>query len=108
MMSRTVVLTPAAAAEVRKFMEEQDVAEEAGLRVAAIPGGCGGLQYGLNIDEEPEEDDEIVETEGVRVFVDPLSSQHLSGVELDYVTTAEGSGFIFKNPNSAGGCGCGH
>ena len=70
-------------------------------------GGCSGFQYGLNIEDTPADDDEILDLEGLRVFVDPFSAQYLEGVEIDYVTTMMGSGFTFSNPNSSGGCGCG-
>jgi iron-sulfur cluster assembly accessory protein len=103
----TITVTPNAVAEVRKFIEEQGALESAGLRVAVLPGGCSGFQYGLNIEDEPQDDDEIVELGGLKLFIDPFSEQYLNGVEIDYVTTMMGSGFTFKNPNAAGGCGCG-
>ena len=102
-----VKVTTTAVAEVRKFIDEQGAGETAGLRVAVLPGGCSGFQYGLNIEDEPQEDDEVQEVEGIRVFVDPFSAQYLNGVEIDYVTTMMGSGFTFNNPNASGGCGCG-
>jgi iron-sulfur cluster assembly accessory protein len=103
-----IVLTPVAAAEVKKFMAQESVAEtEGGLRVSVQPGGCSGFKYGLLIEEQPAEDDYIVEQEGVRVFIDPFSSQYLSGTTIDYVSSMQGSGFTFKNPNATGGCGCG-
>ena len=77
------------------------------LRVAVEGGGCSGFQYGLNIEDGPESDDEIFDLSGVRVFVDPFSAQYLEGVEIDYVSSMMGQGFSFKNPNAAGGCGCG-
>jgi iron-sulfur cluster assembly protein len=100
-------LTPTAVSTVQQFLEEQQAADGSGLRVAVLPGGCSGFQYGLNIEDSPESDDEILELEGLKVFVDPFSAQYLEGVEIDYVTTMMGSGFTFKNPNAAGGCGCG-
>jgi iron-sulfur cluster assembly accessory protein len=103
----TITVTPNAAEEVKKFMEEQGAANTAGLRVAVLPGGCSGFQYGLNIEDEPQDDDEVVDLSGLRLFVDPFSGQYLDGVEIDYVTTMMGSGFTFKNPNASGGCGCG-
>jgi iron-sulfur cluster assembly accessory protein len=103
----TIMVTSTAATEVRKFMEEQGAAGEAGLRVAVLPGGCSGFQYGLNIEDEAQEDDDVFEVNGVRLFVDPFSGQYLDGVEIDYVTSMMGAGFTFKNPNSGGGCGCG-
>ncbi len=102
-----IALTPTAVTTVQKFIEEHSSGEGAGLRVAVLPGGCSGFQYGLNIEESPETDDEVLEMEGLRVFVDPFSAQYLEGVEIDYVTTMMGSGFTFQNPNASGGCGCG-
>ena len=102
-----VSVTPTAVAEVRKYMEENGVGDQAGLRVGVLPGGCSGFQYGLNIEDEPAEDDIVLEANGLKLFVDPFSLQYLSGVEIDYVTTFQGSGFAFNNPNASGGCGCG-
>lgn len=94
--------------KVRSFMAEHGAGDDAGLRVSVLPGGCSGFQYGLNIEDTPEEDDEILDlTEGVRVFVDPFSAQYLEGVEIDYVTSMMGAGFTFHNPAASGGCGCG-
>src|SRR5688572_13582493 len=91
-----ISVTSTAVAEVRKYMEENGANEGAGLRVGVLPGGCSGFQYGL-----------IIEANGLRLFVDPFSMQYLGGVEIDYVTTFQGSGFTFNNPNASGGCGCG-
>lgn len=103
----TITVTPTAVTEVQRFIQEQGAAETAGLRVAVLPGGCSGFQYGLNIEDEAQDDDEIMNVNGLRLFVDPFSVQYLDGVEIDYVTTMMGSGFTFKNPNASGGCGCG-
>jgi iron-sulfur cluster assembly protein len=100
-------LTPTAVSKVQEFITEHGAGDVSGLRVAVLPGGCSGFQYGLNIEDEPESEDEVFDLEGVRVFVDPFSAQYLEGVEIDYVTSMMGSGFSFRNPNSAGGCGCG-
>jgi iron-sulfur cluster assembly protein len=103
-----VTLTETAVGKVNEFIAEHATSDDqAGLRVAVLPGGCSGFQYGLNIEDTPEEDDEIFELSGIRVFVDPFSAQYLDGVEIDYVSSMMGSGFAFKNPNAAGGCGCG-
>ncbi len=100
-------LTPGAAEKVRGFMSEQGAGEASGLRVAVLPGGCSGFQYGLNIEDTPESDDEIFELQGLKIFVDPFSAQYLEGVEIDYTTSFMGSGFTFRNPQATGGCGCG-
>ena len=103
-----VVITPVAATEVKRFMEAEGVtAEQGGLRVSVQPGGCSGFKYGLLIEDAAADDDLILDQEGFRVFVDPFSAQYLSGVTIDYVSSMQGSGFTFKNPNSTGGCGCG-
>ena len=103
-----VTVTPVAAAEVKRFMTAEGVdLAKAGLRVSVQPGGCSGFKYGLLIEDESADDDLIVEQGGVRIFVDPFSAQYLSGVTIDYVSSMQGSGFTFKNPNSTGGCGCG-
>ena len=102
-----VLMTATAAVEVRRYMEEQGAAAAAGLRVGVLPGGCSGFQYGLNIEDEPGEDDMVFEAQGIRLFVDPFSLQYLQGTEIDYVSTFQGSGFTFNNPNATGGCGCG-
>lgn len=102
-----IAVTAVAASEVRRYMEEQGASGQAGLRVGVLPGGCSGFQYGLNIEDEPAEDDLVLETAGLRLFVDPFSMQYLAGTEIDYVSTFQGSGFTFNNPNASGGCGCG-
>jgi len=103
-----VVITPVAATEVKKFMEAEGVTvEQGGLRVSVMPGGCSGFKYGLVIEDKSADDDLVVENDGFKVFVDPFSAQYLSGTIIDYVSSMQGSGFTFKNPNSTGGCGCG-
>jgi iron-sulfur cluster assembly accessory protein len=102
-----VMLSELAATEVRRYIEEQGAAETAGLRVGVLPGGCSGFQYGLNIEDEPGDDDMTFESQGIRLFVDPFSLQYLQGTEIDFVSTFQGSGFTFNNPNASGGCGCG-
>lgn len=103
-----VELTPEAAEKALVFMSDEDLSPEtAGLRVAVLPGGCSGFQYGLNLEEEPREDDEVVVSRGVRLFVDPFSVQYLKGTQIGYASSFQGSGFTFNNPNASGGCGCG-
>ena len=103
-----VTVTPVATTEVKKFMDAEGVAyDQGGLRVGIQPGGCSGFKYQLVIEDQPGEDDLVLPQEGFRVFVDPFSAQYISGVVIDYVTSMQGSGFTFKNPNATGGCGCG-
>ena len=101
-------LSDKAADEVRKFIAAEQVsADTAGLRVSVLPGGCSGFKYSLNIEERPLEDDMSFDVNGVRIFVDGFSAQYLTGVTIDYVSSMQGSGFTFSNPNASGGCGCG-
>jgi iron-sulfur cluster assembly protein len=103
-----LTLTDKAADEVRKFISAEQVpAETAGLRVSVLPGGCSGFKYSLNIEERALDDDMSFDLNGVRIFVDGFSAQYLSGVTIDYVSSMQGSGFTFTNPNASGGCGCG-
>ena len=104
----TVTITERASEQVKTFMQQEQVpADTAGLRVAVLPGGCSGFKYGLNIEERPFDDDIIFEAGGVKVFVDAFSAQYLNGTTIDYVSSLQGAGFTFTNPNSTGGCGCG-
>lgn len=102
-----LALTETAAQEVKKFIEAENVGAQGGLRVRVVPGGCSGFQYAMNIEEAPAANDEVIETGGLRVFVDMFSAQYLAGVQIDYVNSVMGSGFTFTNPNATGGCGCG-
>jgi iron-sulfur cluster assembly protein len=79
-----------------------------GLRVAIHGGGCSGFQYGLTFENNQKENDNVMEIDGLKVFVDAMSGMYLDGVKIDYVETLEGSGFKIENPNSTGTCGCGH
>jgi iron-sulfur cluster assembly accessory protein len=104
----SMTLTERAAEEVQKFIAQEQVpVETAGLRVSVLPGGCSGFKYSLNIEERALEDDVVHAVNGVLVFVDGFSAQYLTGVTIDYVTSMQGSGFTFTNPNATGGCGCG-
>ena len=102
-----MTLTDTAAEKVRDFIKDLKATENAGLRVSVLPGGCSGFQYGLNIEEKSEPDDEIFDIEGIKIFIDPFSSQNLDGIEIDYASSMMGQGFVFNNPNATGGCGCG-
>ncbi len=104
----TMEITEAAAAEIMKFMTgEEGLPETAGLRVRVVPGGCSGFQYSLNIEEDSRQGDNVLNQNGVRLFIDMFSGQYLNGVRIDYVSGVMGSGFTFTNPNATGGCGCG-
>jgi iron-sulfur cluster assembly accessory protein len=102
-----LTLTDNAVTEVRKFMVAESAGTEAGLRIRVVPGGCSGFSYSMQIEDAPRQGDEIMDHEGLRVFVDMFSRQYLEGVQIDYVNSVMGSGFTFNNPNASGSCGCG-
>jgi iron-sulfur cluster insertion protein len=77
------------------------------LRVFVSGGGCSGFQYGFTFDEVQNEDDTVMEKNGVSLLIDPMSYQYLIGAEIDYQENLEGSQFVIKNPNATTTCGCG-
>lgn len=102
-----VTLTEKAAEKVRELMTDPAQEGATGLRVQVTGGGCSGLSYKLKFEREPAEKDRELESQGVKVFIDPKSLLFVDGIEIDYYETMMGSGFQFKNPNATGSCGCG-
>ena len=107
-VSGPVIVTDAAAGKIQSLLAEEQK-NEAGLRVFVQGGGCSGFQYGLMIEEGlgDAESDRIFESNGVRLFVDPISVRYLSGAEVDFVDNLMGGGFTIRNPNAKTTCGCG-
>lgn len=101
-----IVLTKQAAAAVKNAMSRVGKIG-AGLRIMIEAGGCTGYKYLIGLDVEPRSDDAVIESGGVRVFVDPDSQPLLSGLRVDFVESLEGSGFTFENPNAVSKCSCG-
>ncbi|HEX2347082.1 MAG TPA: iron-sulfur cluster insertion protein ErpA [Ktedonobacterales bacterium] len=101
-----ITITSAAAEKVRELLDAEGNAE-LGLRIFVAGGGCSGLQYGMTLDET-QESDSIFETQGVRVLIDEMSAEYISGSEVDYVDSLMGAGFTVNNPNAVSTCGCGH
>ena len=101
-------VTVAAASKISELMVEENK-PEAGLRVFVQGGGCSGFQYGLMIDEGEGDasTDAVVEVNGVKLLVDPISARYLSGAEVDSVDNITGGGFTIKNPHAKSTCGCG-
>jgi len=99
-------LTENAVSAVKRFIDSADK-PIAGLRIKVESGGCSGLQYGMRLEENVAQDDEVVDFPGVKVLVDPSSAAMLIGVTVDFLDGLDGSGFKFENPNAAGSCGCG-
>src|SRR6476469_7491892 len=103
---RLIKVTPSAARKVSNLLTKQG--RPAGvLRVAVVGGGCSGLQYKMDLQDQPANRDILVESAGIRVVVDPKSALYVTGSELDYVEALQDGGFKVKNPNAATSCSCG-
>ncbi len=98
--------TDTAAGKVKELIEEENN-ESLMLRVFISGGGCSGFQYGFTFDEKTTDGDTIIERGGVKLLVDPMSIQYLTGAEIDYTEGLEGAQFVIRNPNAATTCGCG-
>ena len=101
-----VSLSPSAAQKVRELAVAQRNSDLM-LRIFIEGGGCSGFQYGFEFAEQPADDDAIVEKDGVKMVVDPMSYQYLMGAEVDYKNDLQGARFIINNPNATTTCGCG-
>jgi len=105
---QTVTATEAAAEQARELMDGEGMDEtEAGLRLYVQQGGCAGLSYGMRFEHEPEPEDEVFVSNGLRLFVDQSSLDYVSGSQLAYEGGLQGAGFHVQNPNVESECGCG-
>src|ERR1700730_5537960 len=102
----TLSLTDAAAMKLRELTAEE-TNPSVGLRVYVYSGGCSGFRYGMMIEDAPTEDDRILETNGVKVYVDGKSVDLLSGSQIDYVDSLIAAAFTVNNPNAVAACACG-
>jgi iron-sulfur cluster insertion protein len=101
-----LIFTDAAANKVKTLIEEEEN-PELRLRVYVTGGGCSGFQYGFTFDESQADDDTVIENDGVRLVVDPMSYQYLVGSTVDYSEGLKGAQFVINNPNASSTCGCG-
>lgn len=101
-----LIFTESAANKVRELIEEEGT-PDLKLRVFVSGGGCSGFQYGFTFDETTNDDDTVIEREGVVLLIDPMSLQYLVGAEIDYTDGLQGSQFVIRNPNATTTCGCG-
>ena len=105
-LATPVQLSDAAAAKVRQLMRDEGD-ETRMLRVYVQGGGCSGFEYGFDFEDKANDDDTVVENDGVKLLIDPLSFQYLMGAEIDYKEDLQGARFTISNPNAATTCGCG-
>jgi len=103
---QVMTVTPAAVERIKSLIENRGK-PTAGIRIGVRSKGCSGLSYTLEYADGQQPMDEVVETEGVKILIDPKASLFLIGTEMDYAEEQLKSGFVFKNPNEKGRCGCG-
>lgn len=106
----SISVSERAAERINEIRKEQNIADDALLRVGVVSGGCSGLTYELDFDTDPSKDDEkekFFEDKGIRLVVDMRSFLYLSGTTLDFTEGLNGEGFHFHNPNASRTCSCG-
>ena len=101
-----VSMTSRAAEKLKEIVVKQG-RDDLALRVYVTPGGCSGFSYGMTFAEGREDDDALIEQDGVRIVVDPMSAMYIKGSEIDFVDALMGGGFALRNPNAVSSCGCG-
>ncbi|MGM0589116.1 MAG: HesB/IscA family protein [Bacteroidota bacterium] len=108
----SITISDKAAERIQKIRSEKNVSDQAYLRIGVVSGGCSGLTYDLDFDEEfngPAEDsqEQVFEDHGIKCVVDMRSFLYLAGTKLDYSEGLDGQGFHFHNPNASRTCSCG-
>ena len=105
-MESPLIFTDSAASKVKSLIDEEGN-PDLKLRVLVQGGGCSGFQYGFTFDEDVNEDDTVLDKNGVSLLIDSMSYQYLVGAEIDYKEDINGAQFVIKNPNATTTCGCG-
>jgi len=103
---QVMTVTLAAVERIKSLIENRGK-PTVGIRIGVRSKGCSGLSYTLEYADSHQPMDEVVETEGVKILIDPKASLFLIGTEMDYAEEKLKSGFVFRNPNEKGRCGCG-
>jgi iron-sulfur cluster assembly accessory protein len=105
-LASPVSLTAKAVEMVRDAMTRENL-DGYGIRIGVVGGGCSGFQYSMDFENGERDGDSIYEQDGIKLFVDPMSSMYLQGVNIDYIVGLQGAGFKFNNPSAKNTCGCG-
>lgn len=105
-MEQQINFTDNAVVRVKELVNEEGN-PDLKLRVFITGGGCSGFQYGFTFDEIVNDDDFVIDKDGVQFLVDSVSYQYLIGADIDYTDSLEGAQFTIKNPNAKTTCGCG-
>ncbi len=108
-LDNAIYVSEKAKGKVKKLMEDAGIANDGSyfLRVSVVGGGCSGLSYKLDFDNETKPMDQSFEDNGVRLVTDLKSFLYLVNTELDFSDGLNGKGFYFNNPNASRSCGCG-
>ena len=101
-----MIITEKAVSKVKEMANQQGL-EGYGLRLMVVGGGCSGFTYDMDLENQENDGDSVIEREGLKVYVDPMSHQYLDGTTIDYIESFKFSGFHFENPNATRTCGCG-
>jgi iron-sulfur cluster assembly protein len=104
--SQPINVTPAAVERVKALLEQRGK-PSVGVRIGIRARGCSGMTYTLEYADEQTPFDEVVEADGVTILIDPKATMFILGTEMDFVDDKMESGFVFRNPNEKGRCGCG-
>jgi iron-sulfur cluster insertion protein len=104
--TQAVLLTPAAAEVVRGLLKERNLDDTYALRIYIAGRTCSGFQYGMALDNNPQETDSLFESEGLKVLVDEQSIQYMAGARVDYIEDERGKGFLVENPIQPPSCSC--
>lgn len=106
-----ITITEAGVKALRRIIEEQKTSQniqgELGLRLGVKGGGCSGFTHYIGLDVEPQQGDQVMESQGIKIFCDPKSYLYLNGTEVDYKEDPFNAGFTLNNPNAKQSCGCG-
>jgi iron-sulfur cluster assembly protein len=104
-----ITMSESALAQLHELISQQENASpDLGLRVFVYPGGCSGMSYGMAFEDQPADDDFTINVNGVKLYVDEMSAQYVSGAQIDYEDSLMGGGFRILNPNAVRSCSCGH
>ncbi len=101
-----IEITDAAAAELKQLLAKENKNDH-GLRIFAAGIGCSGVQYGLTLEKSPKTDDEIIESNGIKIFCNKTIQDDITELKIDYIDSDYGKGFIVDNPDARCGSGCG-
>jgi iron-sulfur cluster assembly accessory protein len=101
-----MIITEKAAAAIKEISESEGIGHTS-VRIKVIGGGCSGLTNEMEYDDSPGELDEVIEIDGITIIIDPLSSQYMEGITMDYQETSLGGGFKFSGGAIKSTCGCG-